>query len=219
MQIKKNKEMLFFTCLMMIMTKLIIIINGLNVFSKSPFTVQRLCEIALNGDSIYQNTRKLLNAIERLLKVNTVIDMLDPDEYNNQVYLQQELVQVYKDKEREEDLRRARIDANKKKQRDALLYMSDDDYDKVDNNNNNNNNNNNDNDESDVNDLINDLRSDEEHIPDDNIESAPEEDKENQNENQNENNDELKDENNISNNDENDNDDQNDEKVLEEKSE
>eukprot|EP01119_Soliformovum_irregulare_P019897 TRINITY_DN6390_c0_g1_i3.p1 TRINITY_DN6390_c0_g1~~TRINITY_DN6390_c0_g1_i3.p1 ORF type:complete len:117 (+),score=26.57 TRINITY_DN6390_c0_g1_i3:331-681(+) len=56
----------------------------LNEFGSAPFTVQRLCELALKPQ-LYKNPEKYLFAIEKLVAVSSTTATLSPEEYKETV--------------------------------------------------------------------------------------------------------------------------------------
>eukprot|EP01097_Dermamoeba_algensis_P002442 TRINITY_DN1964_c0_g2_i2.p1 TRINITY_DN1964_c0_g2~~TRINITY_DN1964_c0_g2_i2.p1 ORF type:complete len:274 (-),score=72.69 TRINITY_DN1964_c0_g2_i2:1267-2037(-) len=57
------------------------IISRLVAFKEPPFTLQRICELLLNGQKTYSSLEKYLFAFEKMATVSGTISVLQPDEY------------------------------------------------------------------------------------------------------------------------------------------
>merc|ERR1712232_91559 len=82
--------------------------------SKSPVTIQRLCEILRNNGKEFTSLDKLLYALEKLLRVNTVLPALSPRSFQKQLETYTELMIEQKTKQQEDSNSQKEIEEQKK---------------------------------------------------------------------------------------------------------
>lgn len=85
--------------------------TSLDSMPMPPFTLQRLCEIVLEPRKHYSQTTKLLNAIEKLVRVQLPMSTLSAAEYNQCVLEGLETEQEAEEFRREDEERRQKIEA------------------------------------------------------------------------------------------------------------
>lgn len=98
--------------------------TSLLVMPEPPFTLQRTCEIVLSPEKYYSQTPKLLNALEKLVRVQVPTPTLEPAEYNQTVLAGLENAQEAQEFRREDEERRQRIEAQRQEEAGGVTMMT-----------------------------------------------------------------------------------------------
>eukprot|EP01094_Clydonella_sp_ATCC50884_P028044 TRINITY_DN8304_c0_g1_i1.p1 TRINITY_DN8304_c0_g1~~TRINITY_DN8304_c0_g1_i1.p1 ORF type:complete len:249 (+),score=96.15 TRINITY_DN8304_c0_g1_i1:176-922(+) len=85
--------------------------TSLECMPHPPFTIQRICEIVLCPEKYYKHATKLLNALEKLARVQLPLCTMSPAEYNQCVLEGLEKEQEAQAYKREDEERRRKIEA------------------------------------------------------------------------------------------------------------